>query len=168
MVDWIGGEICSAYWCLVAILSNPRMLKLMQLQGVNYKGAFALEAADEDPHRFSKASKLAAYGGFSPIVDSSGDEEENAKRRGGLHKLLDGEGRQDVKFFFTEAGQSVLTSCANSDLMGTDPTRFTTDHAETRFAGRGRQFEEIPFGSGTGNPPAGHGLGAKGRWMCEA
>lgn len=98
------------------VLSNPRMLKLMQLQGVNYKGAFALEAAVEDPHRFSKASKLAAYGGFSPIVNSSGDEEENAKRRGGLHKPLDGEGRQDVKFFFTEAGQSVLTSCANSKL----------------------------------------------------
>ncbi len=30
------------------VLSNPRMLKLMQLQGVNYKGAFALEAAVED------------------------------------------------------------------------------------------------------------------------
>ena len=95
------------------LLSNPRMLKLMQLQGVNYKGAFALEAAVEDPHRFSKASKLAAYGGFSPIVDSSGDEEENAKRRGGLHKPLDGEGRQDVKFFFTEAGTKTeeATSC---------------------------------------------------------
>ena len=55
----------------------------------------------------------AAYGGFSPIVDSSGDEEENAKRRGGLHKPLDGEGRQDVKFFFTEAGTKTeeVTSC---------------------------------------------------------
>ena len=93
------------------VLSNPRMLRLMQLQGVNYKGAFALEAAVEDPRRFSKASKLAAYGGFSPIVDSSGDEEERAKKHGGLKKPLDGEGRQDVKFFFTEAGQSVLTSC---------------------------------------------------------
>ena len=30
------------------VLSNPRMLKLMQLQGVNYKGAFAQEAAVED------------------------------------------------------------------------------------------------------------------------
>ncbi len=98
------------------VLSNPRMLRLMQLQGVNYKGAFALEAAVEDPRRFSKASKLAAYGGFSPIVDSSGDEEERAKKHGGLKKPLDGEGRQDVKFFFTEAGQSVLTSCASSKL----------------------------------------------------
>ena len=98
------------------VLFNPRMLRLMQLHGVNYKGAFALDAAVEDPHRFSTASKLSAYGGFSPIVDSSGKEEEYAQRRGGLKKPLDGEGRRDVKFFFTEAGQSVLTSCANSDI----------------------------------------------------
>ena len=98
------------------VLANPRMLRLMQLQGVNYQGAFALEAAVEEPRRFAKASKLAAYGGFSPIVDSSGDEEERAKRKGGLGKPLDGEGRRDVKFFFTEAGQSVLSSCANSKL----------------------------------------------------
>lgn len=96
------------------VLFNPRMLRLMQLHGINYKGAFALDAAVEDPHRFSTASKLSAYGGFSPIVDSSGEEEEYARRRGGLKKPLDGEGRRDVKFFFTEAGQSVLTSCANS------------------------------------------------------
>ena len=50
---------------------------------------------------------------YAPIVDSSGDEEENAKRRGGLHKPLDGEGRQEVKFFFTEAGtkSEEVTSC---------------------------------------------------------
>ena len=98
------------------VLFNPRMLRLMQLHGVNYKGAFALDAAVEDPHRFSTASKLSAYGGFSPIVDSSGKEEEYAQRRGGLKKPLDGEGRRDVKFFFSEAGQSVLTSCASSDI----------------------------------------------------
>lgn len=98
------------------VLVNPRMLRLMQLPGVNYKGAFALDAAVENPHRFSKPSKLAAYGGFSPIVDSSGNEEELAKMKGGLKKPLDGEGRQDVKFFFTEAGQCVLTTCANSQL----------------------------------------------------
>lgn len=98
------------------VLSNPRMLRLLQLHGVNYKGAFALDAAVENPHRFSTASKLSAYGGFSPIVDSSGEEEELAKRKGGLKKPLDGEGRRDVKFFFTEAGQTVLTSCANTKL----------------------------------------------------
>lgn len=98
------------------VLSNPRMLRLLQLYGVNYKGAFALDAAVENPHRFSTASKLSAYGGFSPIVDSSGEEEEYAKRKGGLKKPLDGEGRRDVKFFFTEAGQTVLTSCANTKL----------------------------------------------------
>lgn len=98
------------------VLSNPRMLRLLQLHGVNYKGAFALDAAVENPYRFSTASKLSAYGGFSPIVDSSGEEEEYAKRKGGLKKPLDGEGRRDVKFFFTEAGQTVLTSCANTKL----------------------------------------------------
>lgn len=98
------------------VLSNPRMLRLLQLHGVNYKGAFVLDAAVENPHRFSTASKLSAYGGFSPIVDSSGEEEEYAKRKGGLKKPLDGEGRRDVKFFFTEAGQTVLTSCANTKL----------------------------------------------------
>ena len=97
-------------------LSKPEMLRLMQLQGVNYKGAFALSAAVEDVRRFSEASKLAAYCGFSPIVDTSGSEEEAARRRGGTGKPLDGEGRDDVKHFFTEAGQAVLTRCADSKL----------------------------------------------------
>ena len=86
-------------------LSKPEMLRLMQLQGVNYKGAFALSAAVEDVRRFSEASKLAAYCGFSPIVDTSGSEEEAARRRGGTGK-----------HFFTEAGQTVLASCADSKL----------------------------------------------------
>ena len=30
---------------------------------------------------------------------------------------------------------------------------FTTEYAETRFAGHGRQFEKSPFGPGTDNPP---------------
>jgi len=98
------------------VLSRPGMLRLMQLQGVNYKGAFALSAAVEDVGRFPEASKLAAYCGFAPILDTSGGEEEKAKKRGGTGKPLDGEGRDDVKHFFTEAGQTVLTSCADSRL----------------------------------------------------
>ena len=94
-------------------LSKPEMLRLMHLQGVNYKGAFALSAAVEDVRRFSEASKLAAYCGFFPIVDTSGSEEEGARRRGGTGKPLDGEGRDDVKHFFTEAGQTVLSRCAD-------------------------------------------------------
>ena len=98
------------------VLSKPGMLKLMQLQGVNYKGAFAMSAAVEDVRRFPEASKLAAYCGFSPVVDTSGSEEEAARRRGGTGKPLDGEGRDDVKHFFTEAGQAVLAHCADSKL----------------------------------------------------
>ena len=98
------------------VLSKPGMLKLMQLQGVNYKGAFAMSAAVEDVRRFPEASKLAAYCGFSPVVDTSGSEEDAARRRGGTGKPLDGEGRDDVKHFFTEAGQTVLARCADSKL----------------------------------------------------
>ena len=99
-----------------AVLSKPGMLRLMQLQGVNYKGAFAISAAVEDIRRFPTAAKLSAYCGFAPVLDTSGGEEEKARRRGGTGKPLDGEGRDDVKHFFTEAGQSVLTSCAGSKL----------------------------------------------------
>jgi len=98
------------------VVKSPQMLRLMQLPGVSYRGAFALDAAVEDVHRFSKASKLSAYGGFSPTLDTSGDEEEIARKRGGTGKPLDGEGREDIKFFFTEAGQSVLTSCGKMDI----------------------------------------------------
>lgn len=98
------------------VAANPKMLKLMQLPGVNYRGAFALEAAVEDVRRFAKASKLAAYGGFSPVLDTSGTEEESARRRGGTGKPMDGEGREDIKFFFTEAGQAVLTTCGGTPL----------------------------------------------------
>jgi len=98
------------------VLSKPGMLRLMQLQGVNYKGAFAISAAVEDVRRFPEASKLAAYCGFAPVLDTSGGEEEKARRRGGTGKPLDGEGRDDVKHFFTEAGQAVLTSCADTKL----------------------------------------------------
>ena len=64
------------------VLSKPGMLRLMQLQGVNYKGAFAISAAVEDVRRFPTAAKLAAYCGFAPVLDTSGGEEEKARRRG--------------------------------------------------------------------------------------
>ena len=98
------------------VLSKPDMLRLMQLQGVNYRGSFAIAAAVEDVRRFPTSAKLAAYCGYAPVLDTSGGEEEKAKRRGGTGKPLDGEGRHDVKHFFTEAGQTVLTRCADSKL----------------------------------------------------
>lgn len=98
------------------VIRKKTMLFLLQLQGVYYKGAFALDAAVEDVSRFESSAKLAAYGGFSPIVDTSGDEEVKARRNGGTGKPMDGMGRNDIKFFFTEAGHTVLTSCAKSRL----------------------------------------------------
>lgn len=98
------------------VLQSEKMLKLMQLPGVNYRGAFALEAATEDARRFASAAKFKAYCGFAPITNSSGLEEAEARKNGGLHKPLDGEGRRDLKFFLSEASQSVLSRCKDLDI----------------------------------------------------
>lgn len=94
------------------VLQDKAMLALMQLPGVYYHAAFATQAIVEDAHRFPTASKLAAYGGFAMIGDTSGEEEVRAKSRGGTGKPLDGAGRRDLKTYFCEAGQTVLNSCA--------------------------------------------------------
>ncbi len=99
-----------------AVVGNRKMLGLMQLPGFNYRAAFAVESATEDARRFTSASKFKAYSGYAPKLGTSGEEEERAKRKGGAGKPLDGEGRRDLKFFMAEAGQTVLSSCAQSDL----------------------------------------------------
>ena len=101
---------------VAGVAATPALLRLMQLPGINYKGAFALAAAVGDVRRFATPAKLAAYGGFAPVVGTSGEEEARAKRRGGTGRPLDGEGRRDIKFFFTEAAQAVMRSCGGTDL----------------------------------------------------
>lgn len=96
------------------VAADKGMLRLLQLPGINYKAAFVTWAAVEDPMRFPTASKLAAYGGLSPSKNTSGDEELRAAMRGGTGKPLDHEGRRDLKFFYTEAGLTVLTTCAKT------------------------------------------------------
>lgn len=98
------------------VLSRPEMIRLMQLQGIGHRGAFTIASAVGDVRRFPRAAKLAAYFGFASVTDTSGDEEEAAKKRGGTGKALDGEGRRDAKYFLTEAGQTTLSSCAASRL----------------------------------------------------
>jgi len=98
------------------VFGNDVMIALMQLPGVNYRTAFATVAAVGDVSRFSKASKLAAYGGFSPVVNTSGEEEKRAKKKGGTGKPMDNDGRRDLKFFYTEAGQAVLNTCGETPL----------------------------------------------------
>lgn len=98
------------------VIGNDTMLDLMQLPGVNYRTAFATVAAVGDVSRFSKASKLAAYGGFSPVVNTSGEEEQRARRKGGTGKPMDNDGRRDLKFFYNEAGQAVLNKCGDTPL----------------------------------------------------
>ena len=92
------------------------MIDLMQLPGVYYKSAYVIEAVVEDVRRFPKASKLSAYAGLAAQKDTSGEEEKRAERKGGCGKPLDPEGRRDLKYWFCEAGQSVLNACRGSDL----------------------------------------------------
>ena len=66
-----------------AALKNDAMLGLMQLPGFYLHASFALQAIVEDPRRFPTAAKLAAYAGLSPMQDTSGEEEERAKKKGG-------------------------------------------------------------------------------------
>lgn len=98
------------------VATTPVMRALMQLPGVGCVAAFALVAAVGDIRRFATSAKLAAYGGFSPVLDTTGDEEERAKKRGGTGKPLDGEGRSEIKTFFTEAGQTVMKSLPKTPL----------------------------------------------------
>ena len=79
------------------VVRSKSMLALMQLPGVYYIAAFATQAVVEDARRFGSASKLAAYGGFAMIGNTSGEEEERARDKGGTGKPLDGEGRRDRK-----------------------------------------------------------------------
>ena len=92
------------------------MLALMQLPGVYYIAAFATQTFVEDARRFGTASKLAAYGGFAMIGNTSGDEEEKARSKGGTGKPLDGEGRRDLKTLYCEAGHTVLNNCKGMKL----------------------------------------------------
>jgi transposase len=97
-------------------ISNETIIALMQLPGVNFLTAFTTFAAVGDVKRFSTPSKLAAYGGFAPILNTSGEEEKRAQQKGGTGKPLDNEGRRDLKFFYGEAAQAVLNTCGDSVL----------------------------------------------------
>lgn len=98
------------------VASEDEMIDLMQLPGFFYMSAFAVKTIVEDAKRFSKGAKLAAYAGLAAQVNTSGEEEERAKKKGGTGKPLDTEGRRDLKYYFCEAGQTVLNKCCASRL----------------------------------------------------
>ena len=98
------------------VLENDAMLRLMQLPGFYFHGAFVLQSVVEKPQRFSTAAKLVAYVGLSPTLDTSGVKEEWATKKGGTGKPLDGEGRQDLKHYCCEVGQTVLNLCPKSNI----------------------------------------------------
>ena len=98
------------------VVGDEGMVRLLQLPGLFYKASFVSWAAVEDPHRFESAAKLAAYGGLAPSLNTSGDEETRAAKRGGTGKPMDHEGRRDLKFYYVDAGLTVMTNCAKTSL----------------------------------------------------
>ena len=101
---------------LEIVRGEDDMIDLMQLPGFYYESAFAVKTIVEDARRFSKGSKLSAYSGLAPQVNTSGEEEKRAEKKGGSGKPLDTEGRRDLKYYFCEAGQTVLNKCGKSTL----------------------------------------------------
>lgn len=101
---------------LEIVAKEDDMIDLMQLQGAYYKSAFAIKTIVEDARRFPKGSKLSAYACLAAQVNTSGEQEERAKKKGGSGKPLDTDGRRDLKFWFCESAQTVLNACAGSTL----------------------------------------------------
>lgn len=98
------------------VAKEDDMIDLMQLQGAYYKSAFAIKTIVEDARRFAKGSKLSAYACLAAQVNTSGEQEERAKKKGGSGKPLDTDGRRDLKFWFCESAQTVLNACGDSTL----------------------------------------------------
>ena len=55
------------------VAADPTLLKLVRLFGLHVIGAYALVAVIGDIHRFRTPKKLAAYLGFSPSTNRSGN-----------------------------------------------------------------------------------------------
>lgn len=98
------------------VAQEDDMIDLMQLQGAYYKSAFAIKTIVENAKRFPKGSKLSAYACLAAQVNTSGEQEKRAKKKGGSGKPLDTDGRRDLKFWFCESAQTVLNTCGNSTL----------------------------------------------------
>jgi len=83
-----------------AVAANEDMIRLLQVPGIRYIGAFTLVAFIEDVRRFESPKKLVSYIGLNPSVCGSGEWEE--KRRTSRF------GRGDLKSIFVEAAHSAM------------------------------------------------------------
>ena len=98
------------------VAANDSMIRLMQLPGVNFITSFALVAIIGDINRFTSAAKLSAYGGFAPMMNTSGEEERRARERGGTGKPLDNCGNRELKWLLVESAQTIMRSCKDTAL----------------------------------------------------
>ena len=82
------------------VAQEPMMVRLLQVPGIATITAFALVAYVEDIHRFSTASKLVAYIGLNPMVNSSGED--------GDPDVLSTYGQRVLKVLFIQVGQALM------------------------------------------------------------
>lgn len=83
------------------LVTEPRMLQLMQILGIGVINAFAILAIVGDIHRFATPNKLAAYLGLCPGQRQSGYG-KNIKLGIGKH------GRGDLRHLIIQAAHAVL------------------------------------------------------------
>ena len=83
------------------LVTEPRMLQLMQILGIGVINAFALLGIIGDIHRFATPNKLAAYLGLCPGQRQSGYG-KNIKLGIGKH------GRGDLRHLIIQAAHAVL------------------------------------------------------------
>lgn len=91
-----------------AILGNESMTRVLQVPGIGLVTAFALVAYVEDVHRFSTPSKLVAYVGLNPCVNSSGESDDP--------HVLSSFGQRMLKGLLVETGQSLLRRNVNHGI----------------------------------------------------
>jgi transposase len=80
------------------VAATPDMLRVMQVLGIGVLCAFALVTFIEDIRRFEKPKRLAAYFGFNPVVNTSGEA--------GGPRRLSRFGQRKVKAMLVEAAHS--------------------------------------------------------------
>jgi len=82
------------------VAATPDMLRVMQVLGVGVLCAFSLIAFIEDAKRFDTPKRLAAYFGFNPVVNTSGER--------GSPRRLSSFGQRKVKSMLVEAAHSAF------------------------------------------------------------
>jgi transposase len=91
------------------VMSNPTLMRLLQICGIRHITAYALAAVIGDISRFKTPKKLVAYMGLNPRVNESGINKSSGR--------LAHNGRKDVRHFLVQGAQAVLKQDPKSNRL---------------------------------------------------